>query len=67
MYRIMKKRSIYVKTLSVIMAVFMLFGCIGASAAQPQEHTDKEYDMLPVIYVSGFGATTLAAFAAVAV
>ncbi len=40
----------------------MLFGCIGATAAQPQEEAEREYDMLPVIYVSGFGATTLAAF-----
>ena len=58
----MRKKSIFFRTLSAVMAVFMLLGCIGASAAEPQEHTDKEYDMLPVIYVSGFGATTLAAF-----
>lgn len=58
----MKKKSIFTRTLSVIMAVFMLVGCFTASAVQPQESTEKEYDMLPVIYVSGFGATTLAEF-----
>ncbi len=58
----MKRNRFYVRTLSAIMAVVLLFGCIGASAAQPQDDTGREYDMLPVIYVSGFGATTLAAF-----
>lgn len=58
----MKKKSIFVRTLSAVMAVFMLFGCVSASAAKPHQSDDREYDMLPVIYVSGFGATTLAAF-----
>ena len=53
----MNKRRL-IKIVSVLMAAVMLFGTLSVSAAIP-DVSDYEYDKLPVIMVSGFGATTL--------
>ncbi len=57
----MKKNKTIIRIISILTAIALLFGTVGASATQPAAMEGKEYDMLPVIYVSGFGATTLAA------
>ncbi len=54
----MKRKNIPAKIVSVIVIMSMLFGTFSAAAAMPTP--EEEYDMLPVIYISGFGATTLA-------
>ena len=58
----MKKNRMLSKIICLIMATFILIGTVSAAADQPPAMQNKEYDMLPVIYVSGFGATTLAEF-----
>ncbi len=53
----MKFKNSY-RAISLILVFVLAFGTFSVGAAQ--NNSEKEYDMLPVIYVSGFGATTLA-------
>lgn len=57
----MKRKNISVRLISIFTAVLLILGSVCVSAEQPDAMEGKKYDMLPVIYVSGFGATTLAA------
>ncbi len=54
----MKKNKLLMRIISFAVVAAMLSGIFSASAVMPTP--EKEYDMLPVIYVTGFGATTLA-------
>ena len=58
----MKRNTVFLKITAALIALTMLITPLTVSAAPSQyTKTDLQYDMLPVIYVSGFGATTLAA------
>lgn len=59
----MKRNRVLLKATAFLIALTMLITPLSVSAVEPLQYTKAEmqYDMLPVIYVSGFGATTLAA------
>ena len=59
----MKKNRILFKITAALIALTVLIAPLTVSATEPSQtvKTDMQYDMLPVVYVSGFGATTLAA------
>ncbi len=52
-------KKIFFKAVSLVLVLMLAFGSFSAAAASESEK-EYDYDMLPVIFVSGFGATTLA-------
>ena len=58
----MKRNRLIFKIVAALVALTMLVTPITATAVEPLQpiKTQTQYDMLPVVYISGFGATTLA-------
>lgn len=58
----MRKNKMIFRIVAALVALTMLVTPITATAVEPLQPiaAQTQYDMLPVVYVSGFGATTLA-------